>query len=45
VAPEYKPDRPAAVFRINQVASPTVEESEPIAKPMSPVPVPEDPRL
>ena len=45
VAPEYKPDRPAAVFRINQAASPTVEESEPIAKPMSPVPVPEDPRL
>jgi len=45
VAPEYKPDRPAAVFRINQVASPTVEESEPIAKPISPVPVPEDPRL
>ena len=45
VAPEYKPDRPAAVFRVNQPASPTVEAPEPIAKPMSPVPVPEDPRL
>src|SRR5436190_4971847 len=42
VAPEYKPDRPAAVFRANQTASPTLE---PIAKPMSPEPVPEDPRL
>lgn len=44
-ASEYKPDRPAAVFRVNPPASPTVEAPEPIAKPMSPVPVPEDPRL
>ena len=45
VTPEYKPDRPAAVFKVNQPAAPTAEESEPIAKPMSPVRVPEDPRL
>jgi len=44
-ASEYKPDRPTAVFRLNLQASPTVEAPEPIAKPMSPVPVPEDPRL
>jgi hypothetical protein len=25
LAPEYKPDRPAAVFRVNQPTSPTVE--------------------
>jgi hypothetical protein len=42
VAPEYKPDRPAAVFRVNQPASPTVETPEPIAKPLSPLPAPED---
>jgi hypothetical protein len=42
VAPEYKPDRPAAVFRANQPASPTLEAPEPIAKPMSPVPASED---
>jgi hypothetical protein len=45
VTPEYKPDRPAAVFKVNQPAAPTAEESEPIAKPTSPVRVPEDPRL
>ena len=38
VAPEYKPDRPAAVFRVNQTASPAVEPPEP-------VPVPEGPPL
>ena len=42
LAPEYKPDRPAAVFRVNQPASPTLEAPEPIAKPMSPVPASED---
>jgi hypothetical protein len=42
VAPEYKPDGPAAVFRVNQPASPSVEAPEPIAKPMSPVPAPEE---
>jgi len=37
VAPEYKPDRPAAVFRVNQPASsPILEAPEPMAKPMSP---------
>jgi hypothetical protein len=43
VAPEYKPDRPAAVFRVNQPASsPILEAPEPMAKPMSPVPASED---
>jgi hypothetical protein len=44
-ASEYKPDRPATVFRVNLPASPTVESPEPFAKPMSTEPVPEDPRL
>ena len=43
VAPEYKPDRPAAVFRVNQPAtSPILEAPEPMAKPMSPAPASED---
>jgi PRC-barrel domain protein len=40
--PEYNPNQPAVVFRVNQPASPSVEPPEPIAKPMSPVPAPED---
>jgi len=40
--PEYKPDQPAAVFGVNQPASPSVETPEPIAKSMSPVPAAED---
>lgn len=35
-APEYKPDRPATVFTVNQQTSPTAEAPEPIAKSMSP---------
>src|ERR1051326_5714217 len=42
VAPEYKPDRPAAVFRVNQPASPILEAPEAMPKPMSPVPASED---
>ena len=42
VAPEYKPDRPAAVFRVSQPASPSVEAPEPNDKPMSPVSAPEE---
>jgi hypothetical protein len=45
VAPEYKPDRPAVILRVNQLASPIVEAPEPIAKTMLPAPVLEDPRL
>jgi hypothetical protein len=42
-APEYKPDQSAAVFRVNQPASPSVQPPEPIAKPTSPaMPAPED---
>ena len=36
-APEYKPDRSAPVFSVNQLASPAVEVPEPVAKPISPV--------
>jgi len=42
VAPEYKPDRPAAVFRANQPASPILEAPEAMAKPMPPGPASED---
>ena len=37
VAPVYKPDRPAAIFSVNQAASPAVEVPEVCCQPMSPV--------